>query len=431
LILANAYLFVFLLLKTPYFLTTAFVGIASLAQCALLIVSIDKVNRIWTHFFEAVRNADFTQNYALPGGASFNELKAEYATVMALLKKYSVDRETHHQYLQTITRNIGVGVAVLTHGGKIDFSNDAFSRMLGARAVRTLRDIERLDKDLCRTFTTAKNGDSQLFRLRLGDDWLQLIVSVTDFVLLQEKYRLVTIQDIRRELEDNEIDAWQNAARVLTHEIMNSITPISSLSSTARGILTRLCSGDAPVAEGARDVIDALQSIERRSRSLRSFVDNYRSVLAIPKPVLGTLLCSDVLSRLKTLMSGILKENRIDFQCRLEPRAMELTADKDLLEQVFINLITNSIEALGSTKKPAIKISAHMSKLNRPVIEIADNGHGISGELLDKVFVPFFTTKRQGSGIGLSLCRQIMRLHGGTISVFSDPGKRTVFSLRF
>jgi two-component system, NtrC family, nitrogen regulation sensor histidine kinase NtrY len=435
------YFFFFLLDGRRYPLTVAMVGALSLAQCWLLFNYTDRINRRWTRFFEAVRNADFTQNYVFPPDSSLNDLRREYSLVMDILRKYSLEKETHYQYIRTITRSIGVGILVFDRKGDVDFCNEAFRDMLGTRSIRNIDEMETVNDDLRRLFREMKNGDKELFHANLEGDWLRLIVSVTDFVMLREKFRLVTIQNIRQELEENEIDAWQKLARVLTHEIMNSITPISSLASTAKEILAKRLDRKNIVPPGAaewpaegdgqRDVLSALQSIERRSRSLLVFVENYRKYLGIPKPALGSVFCADILPRVKALMSGALEEGKIALRFRIDPPDMELTADDDLLEQALINLVKNSIEALAKTKKPSIDLSAYLDGHNRPVIEVSDNGPGIAEDILDKVFIPFFTTKKEGSGIGLSLSRQIMRLHNGTITVMSVPGVRTTFCLKF
>jgi two-component system, NtrC family, nitrogen regulation sensor histidine kinase NtrY len=439
LIAVNAYAFFFLLFEARYPLTLALTGALSLVQCWLLIASVEKANGVLTHFFRSIRSADFTQSYSFPEGAPYGGLKAEYEAAMELLRNYNLDREKNYQYIRTIAGSISVGILVFDQGGTVDLCNEAFKAMLGIREPRKVWELEGVDKELYRLFRELKNGERESVRISFEQDWLQLIVSVNDFVLLRGKYRLVTLQNIRRELEENEIDAWQKMARVLTHEIMNSITPISSLASTAGSILAKLFEEGDPTfpaaavaaADARRDALAALHSIERRSRSLLYFVESYREFLRVPKPCLGIVLCKDLLSRIKALVGGIPAAKRIGLRLSVLPPDLGLLADNALLEQVLINLVKNSIEALEGTRKPAMEISAYLDARRRAVIEVADNGRGIEAEFLDKVFIPFFTTKKEGSGIGLSLCRQIMRLHNGSISVASAPGERTVFYLKF
>jgi two-component system, NtrC family, nitrogen regulation sensor histidine kinase NtrY len=431
---ANLCLFFFLLFGTRLPFTTVFTGLLSLAQCALLIRYVDRTNGLWKGFFEAVSTADFTRNYSVPGGKSFESLKSEYAKVMATLRDYKLEREKQRQYIRTVARSIGVGILVFDARGKVDLSNEAVRNQLGGRVPRDSGELESRNRDLFLKIKEMKNGQRELFRIDLEKESLRVIIGVNDFILLREKHRLVTIQDIQRELEETELEAWQKLARVLTHEIMNSITPISSLASTANVILAKLfASGDPSEfspADARRDALNALNSIEKRSQGLLYFVENYRKFLKIPKPRLLTVRCADILSRARDLLAPVLEEKKIALRLSVVPRELEFRADGDLIEQALVNLIKNSIEALGKTKNPSINISAYAEK-NRIVIEIADNGSGIAEEYLDKIFIPFFTTKNEGSGIGLSLCLQIMRSHGGSIAVKSVPGTKTAFYLRF
>lgn len=437
LIVLNALAFAFLFLQARYPMTTALAGTLLLAQGWLLVASVERANGALTLFFRALRNADYTQDFAFPRGSRFDGLKAEYESVMDILRSHNLDKERHYQYIRAVVGSIGVGVLVFDQGEAVDLCNEAFKATLGIGEPRSLRDLERVDPRLPRLFRELKNGEKESFRLGSERDRLQLIVSASDFVLLGGKYRLVTLQDIRRELEENEIDAWQKMARVLTHEIMNSITPISSLASTASSILTRLFDeGDsAPpassISDARCDAQAALHTIERRSRSLLYFVEGYREFLTPPRPSLGLVPCGEVLGRVKTLMGGILAAKRIELRLSVPNPDLELLADNALVEQMLINLVKNSVEAMDGGRKPIIEISVYLDARDKTVIEVADNGPGIAAEILDKIFIPFFTTKKEGSGIGLCLCRQIMRLHNGSISVVSVPGERTTFYLEF
>ena len=441
LIAANACAFSFLILKAAYPLTTALAGLLFLIQCRLLVASVDRTAGALGHFFHAIRNADFTQNYAFPGGPPFDELRAEYEGVMELLRNYNLGREKDYHYVRTIAGSIGVGILVFDQGGAVDLCNEACASMLGLRAMRDISELERVDRNLYALLRGMRNGEKESYTVVFGRDRLRLIVSVNDFILIRGKYRLVTLQNIRRELDENEIDAWQKMARVLTHEIMNSITPISSLASTAGAILGKLF-GDGPearsapaaapaVAEAERDAQAAVHSIEKRSRSLLYFVESYREFLGLPEPVPGIVSCREVLGRLRSLMQGTLAAKCVELRCSVVPPDLELEADCVLIEQLLINLVKNSVEAMEDAKKPLLEICAYKDERGAVVFEVADNGRGIAPELLDKVFIPFFTTKEGGSGIGLSLCRQIMRLHDGSIDVASLPGERTIFRLTF
>jgi signal transduction histidine kinase len=227
--------------------------------------------------------------------------------------------------------------------------------------------------------------------------------------------------------------SWQNLIRVLTHEIMNSITPIASLASTAFGLLkdNQDCEVPETVNEVMVDVRDAVNTIEKRSKGLLTFIENYRELTRIPKPDFKIVPVRDLFERVEHLMKDQIELKSIDFSMKIDPKSLEITADPGLIEQVLINLCKNALEAVDGISDPKIKVKAVTDGRGNPVIKVADNGKGITAEVAEKIFIPFFTTKQQGSGIGLSLSRQIMRQHKGTLGVSSTPNEKTVFKLRF
>lgn len=240
-------------------------------------------------------------------------------------------------------------------------------------------------------------------------------------------YKLVTMQNIASELEEKEFDAWQTLIRVLTHEIMNSVTPILSLSSTTNLIIKRQIE-NAP-DENLEDIREALETIEKRSKGLLSFVESYRRLTRIPNPDIKVVSVKELFSRLHILYEQTVADKTISLDFNCEPETLEMMADLDLIEQVLINLLKNAVEALEGVKDPAISVSAIIDYLGKINLKISDNGAGMSDEVREKIFIPFYTTKEEGSGIGLSLSRQIIRLHGGSISVQSTPNQGTVFTL--
>jgi two-component system nitrogen regulation sensor histidine kinase NtrY len=431
LLVLNALLLAFLLFRTDFVFATILSGAFLPIQTVLLILSLDRTTRVWAHFFEAVATADYTRRYAFPKGAAFARLKAEYDRAMDVLRTYHLAQEKHSQYLRVITDGLETGIVVFSSDGEIDFHNAAFGELVGARSLRRIEELEAGSNGLAREFRAMKNGERKLVRTVCNGEPLQALVAVKDFILLRVKFRLVSVQNIRRELEENEIDAWEKMARVLTHEIMNSLAPITSLASTARAILGRHPVQAGPDGTGQRDIESALSSIEKRSEGLLQFTENYRKFLGLPRPVPAALFCRELFARVKSLIAGSLESRGIAWHADIRPDNLSLFADAGLLEQALINLVKNSVEALDQVKKPVIRVSAFTDQRNRPVIEVEDNGAGITAEALDQVFIPFYTTKSEGSGVGLSLCRQIMRLHHGSITARSEPGQGTVFSLRF
>jgi nitrogen fixation/metabolism regulation signal transduction histidine kinase len=274
-----------------------------------------------------------------------------------------------------------------------------------------------------------KAGQQTLMKVSRRDERLQLNVSATELRFRARNLKIVTLLDIRRELEASESIAWQNLIRVLTHEMMNSITPISSLAATARELLGSVQNG---AADGLiRDAKDAMDTIAHRGAGLLHFVESYRRLTHLPKPEARPFSVQDLFSRIRQLMAHEVESKSIALHQRVDTEVAELTADPELLEHAIINLTRNAIDALGDAPSPEIWMYAQADDAGRPTIVVADNGHGIGAEARDNIFVPFYTTKRHGTGIGLSVVQQIMRSHNGSVEVASAPGKGALFRLTF
>jgi signal transduction histidine kinase len=279
-----------------------------------------------------------------------------------------------------------------------------------------------------------KAGDKILIKIFTEDELKQLSIYATQFRMRGEEYVLVAFQDIHAELEEKEIESWQKLIRVLTHEIMNSITPISSLASTISEMLIDT-SNDTPRLhnldeEEIANVENAIHTIQKRSNGLLNFVDIYRNLTRIPQPNFRYFRIGEAFDRAEQLLKQKMDELNIDCQCLVYPDDLMLTADPDLIDQVIINLLLNSLDAVRNSENPRIILKAYHDN-HKTIIEVSDNGAGIKQDIIEKIFMPFFTSKKDGSGIGLSLSRQIMHLHKGSISVRSKPGEGAVFTLIF
>ena len=274
-------------------------------------------------------------------------------------------------------------------------------------------------------------GKSELYK---GTNEIYLTIQSTELRIRGTDVKLITLQNIQPELQRQELEAWQNLTRVLRHEIMNSITPISSLTSTLREILDhdmqKRNSHYELKEEGAEDLREGLSTIENRSRGLIKFIDAYREYTSLPKPKMATVRLKDLIDHVAQLMRTELKKTAINFHYACSSEYLTIQADLEMIEQVLINLLKNAIEALSETENPKLELIGSYDEM-AVKIEIIDNGPGIIKEALEHIFVPFYTTKRTGSGIGLSLSRQIMQMHNGSITVESEPDVRTVFTLRF
>lgn len=433
---ATLCLFFYLLFKTTLPVTLFIVGSAVLYQVIALIHYIEKTNRDLSRFLEAVRHSDFSQSFSVRGfGRSFDELQTAFTEVIAEFQQTRAEKEEHFRYLQTVVQHIGIGLISFQQNGEVELINSAAKRLLNIASLKNIKSLEAISKKLVKTLLKLNAGERALVKIESEGELLQLAIFATQFKLRGQKYTLVSLQNIHSELEEKEMEAWQNLIRVLTHEIMNSVTPIASLASTANDLLAD-AAGEGRAAEEVGtetigDVRDAVQTIEKRSQGLLNFVDAYRNLTRLPRPNFTLFSIADFFSRIEQLMHNQIDKKRIDLQVSVEPPDLELTADPELLEQVLINLLINAIEAVAHRQHPTIKLLAKLDDKGRVTVQVIDNGVGISEEVQEKIFIPFFTTKKKGSGIGLSLSRQIMRLHRGSIGVSSRPDEGSTFTLKF
>jgi nitrogen fixation/metabolism regulation signal transduction histidine kinase len=429
-ILVLAGLFFLLLLRTRVQAAAAGVGVLIIFEVAALFRAVDRSNRDLTRFFEAVKFGDFTQSFSTrSAGRSDRELRRAMSEVMAAFEKARLEKEEQALYLQTIVRHVAIGLLVFRPDGEVDLMNNAAKRLLGVSHLKNVKALEPVSPGLPSSLLALKPRERALVRIKRPDEELQLALHASEFKLRAQPFTLVSIQDIRSELEEKEIDAWQKIIRILTHEIMNSMTPISSLAATAQDLLPKgEASGDA---DAWGDIELALRTIAKRSQGLVRFVEGYRNLTRLPHPDLKFIPARELFSRVGQLLQWPIAESGARFESSVRPDHLELLADPELLEQVLINLLLNAADAVRGRDGALVELTAYIDERSRPVIQVRDNGVGIPEENLDKVFIPFFSTKEGGSGIGLSLSRQVMQLHNGTISVSSRPGDGSVFTLRF
>jgi two-component system, NtrC family, nitrogen regulation sensor histidine kinase NtrY len=435
LIVASAIIFISIVKKSEFIITSIILAVLVLLQIFSLVKYVERTNRRLTTFLESIRHSDFVSSFSDQGlGKSFDELNTAFNEVINEFKKTRASREEHFNYLQTVVQHISIGIIVYQKNGKVDIFNNASKRMLKTGNLRYIHELEKIDKNLSDVLLSMKAGDKNLIKVFLESELLQIAVNATEFRMRNEDFVLVSLQNIHSELEAKEMDSWQKLIRVLTHEIMNSITPIVSLSGTVKDILI-----DEQTLELRKDVDDddvegvlgALNTIEKRSQGLLNFVQIYRNLTRIPKPNFRYVEVKEVIDSVHSLLEPKIKEQQINCRIHILPKDLKFTVDPDLLEQVIINLVINSMHALKEISEPYIKIIASVATNNRVTISVSDNGHGIKPDTMEKIFVPFFTSKKEGSGIGLSLSREIMRMHKGSISVKSNPGEETTFTLYF
>jgi len=436
-LLALTVLLLFVLLETErYRFSAIIIGLLVILEIVLLIRYVEQTNRKLTQFFQSIRHADFSSSFSDPGlGKSFEDLSREFNQVIEAFRKYRTEKEESFNYLQTVIQHVSIGILVFRRDGQVDVFNQAIKKMLKIKKLRNIHDLSEAKEDLPQTLMNLKAGDSTLIKVFSESELLQLSIIATEFRMRGEDYILVSIQDISTELDEKEIESWQKMIRVLTHEIMNSITPITSLASTVHEMTVRREDGKISMntldEEDAESVDSALITIKNRSQGLLNFVEVYRNLTRIPKPNFRYFRVSELFDRCHLLLHPKMEAIGIKCSRTVFPPDLMLTADPDLIDQVVINLMLNAIDAVQDVENPQISIFATLNSNNRVTIDFKDNGVGIKPDVMDKIFMPFFTSKKQGSGVGLSLSRQIMHLHKGSISVRSRPEEGTVFTLVF
>ena len=407
-------------------------SIAAGYQLFSLFNFVDRTNRELSKFISSIKHSDFSQIYSAGNlGGTFKQLSKEFNDINERFLAARKEKEENLRYPYAVIQHVGIGLFSFNNDGKIEFINNAAKKILNVSSLNNISALNKINKSLAEKISELKSGDKVIVKYAEDNELVQLMVYASTFKLKDQMYTIVSLQNIQSELEEQEMDAWQKLIRVLTHEIMNSITPISSLAATSNKLLSDLSSSTLKGIDSLDDIISANNTILKRSEGLMHFVNNYRNLTKIPRPVFQIIQIKKLFDRIDTLLKKELSEKGISLQCNVEPLSLELTADPNLIEQVLINLIINSQHALEGINEAAIKLIASLDDKGKILIRVSDNGSGIPDEIQEKIFIPFFSTKKNGSGIGLSLSRQIIRAHGGTIRVNSVPGKETVFSLRF
>ncbi len=426
---ASIFLF-FYTWNTNYHVTPILVGIIILFQVYSLIRYVDRTNRDLTSFLESIRFSEFTRSFRIEGmGSSFDELNRAFNDVIYDFQKVRSEKEEHFHYLQSIVQNIDVSIIAYRKDGTVEMINKAAKKLFQIHSLKNVKLLEQLSPELVNTLLNIGPGENTLVKVQDQDDILQLAIYATEFKVKDKLIILTTINNIQNVLEEQETEAWQKLIRVLTHEIMNSITPIASLSSTLEIMLKGIAEGGSVREDMDMDtvmeILQALQTINKRSTGLLHFVNTYRNLTRIPKPNFKIFPVRDLYKNIYLLMEEEISSHKIKFVTRVEPDDIEVSADEQLIEQVIINLIRNARDAVTMIDKPSIRVIISSREGRQVSIKVWDNGQGIPEDTLDRIFVPFFSTKESGTGIGLSLSRQIIIMHKGTLEVDTMPGKTT------
>lgn len=399
--------------------------------CYQILASYRKINQKIAYFFNAVENEDATLHYPEKvSDAATRELNTSLNKVNTLIKEIRFRDKEQEQYFATLLEQIATGIVVVSETGHILQANSTARKLLNYKTLTHIVQLKIVDEKLYEAFAILKDGSRRLVKVNTQETNSELRLQATRFQSGKGEFTLVSIQDIRSELDATEVESWLKLIRVLTHEIMNSITPITSLSETLMDYYSEENIG-AIDSKTIANTVKGLEVIKERGIGLIHFVESYRKLTRLSPPVLKTIALKELIEHLFVLIENEPYFEKIAFCQEIVPPELTIVADEAQISQVLINLIKNAMQAVKSVTNPKIVIMASINKDEEVEIAVSDNGQGIAPELLEQIFVPFFTTKEDGSGIGLSLSRQIMRNHGGRIKVYSVPQEGSRFTLCF
>jgi two-component system, NtrC family, nitrogen regulation sensor histidine kinase NtrY len=391
---------------------------------------LNSTNRQITFFIQAIKNDDTTLRFPIKtGSAIINDLHKSLNELNVILQKAKVSNQIRERYFSEILQHIGAGVLVLNDKGFITEVNPAALDLFGLQNLTHITQLDRVDPKFKHELQLLAGSNKQVITLRKGNEPIQIITRCSVINLKDEDIKLITLQDIRGELERKELDSWVKLIRVLSHEIMNSLAPVTSIAQSLNSIwkekleIQPNCSDDA-----IESTMKGLEVIGERGEGLIRFVQSYRMLTKVPVPQFSQVSVQSLFERLSILVSPLKIDYGVAIQFHAPNPDFVVQIDEQMMVQVVINLVKNSAEALQGFENPKIKIHAHKLSGEKVEITVADNGPGVPEEILEEIFVPFFTTKATGTGIGLSHSRQIMRAHGGSIGCNSEKGN-TVFRL--
>ncbi|MEL7304636.1 MAG: ATP-binding protein [Myxococcota bacterium] len=400
-----------------YVIVPAVLFVSIPIQVAWLLWTVQQTNRELARFFDSTVAGDFsTRHDGAIDGLGFDELGGSLNGLMERMRDARAEAESERRYLRAVLDQVPVPLLAVDGDRVVEPLNHAARRLLGS--CHRWTELAKKSPELIELIEDAEPGDRRVIRYGEHD---RLMVSMRDVRLAARSLRLVSLQSLHDELEAAELEAWQQLVRVLTHELMNSLTPIQSLTETAAGLL------HTSDEEAMQDAREALNTAARRAQGLLNFVAGYRRLSRLPKPDVSAIELTPFLERLLSLMKSEAAESGVDYRIVVEPPHFVLHADPSLLEHVLINLLRNAVEASATQ----VSVAGGLDASGRARLEIRDDGSGMVEETAKRAFVPFFTTKRGGSGVGLSLARQLMRAHGGRLTLVSEPGGGTVVTLTF
>jgi two-component system, NtrC family, nitrogen regulation sensor histidine kinase NtrY len=414
-------------LVSGYYLRSVYIAVAIAILAGEFIWYVDRFNRDVKSFMVGLVQRDFTTHYQSTGRSkSFNELYETLNRISEVFKTISTEKEVQFRFLEMMVDHLRVGILTLDEDGRIQLVNQALKELLHKEVLFSLKSLESIDASLGNALKDIRSGETRLVKLRVQNELLQLSIHASEFRLEDKYHKLISMQNIRNELDAREMEAWQKLIRVLTHEIMNSVSPVISLSETMHGLLHQHQQEIKKSDDDFYETLDkGLDAIKVRSQGLYQFTQSYRKLTGIPKLSLQKTNIRDIIDRVSVLIGNKLRERGIKF--KVSAANISVMVDPGLMEHVLINLLLNAMDAVEATIDPSIEIATSVDHKGTVFISVRDNGEGIEEATAEKIFIPFFTTRANGSGIGLALTKQILHLHHADIHFTSEKGKGSEF----
>ena len=420
--------------NTQWYVTIALFSAAALYEAVALVRFSTQSSREIARFLDALSVDDLSQSFVgLSADGAHGELGTAMERVLARLRAGRSERDEQSQYLQTLVNHVPVALLAIDQQGTVKLLNMAARRLFESSLTESSQ-LARYGEPFAVNLESLSPGATTILRMERSSGALLLKAAATEIAVRGTRSRLVSLQNIENEMSAQELEAWQTVIRVMAHEVMNSLTPVSSLAATAHGLVRDVLAqlpADDPRAAALADAREALDAVSRRSEGLLHFVRSHRRLTKPLAARMEVMPVQRLFARIQRLLAGDLADRDIRMVTSVAPETLELAMDAELLDQALINLVRNALEALRDTPSGHITLAAYREADGRVAISVSDNGPGIPPDQREKVFVPFFTTKRQGSGIGLTLVRQIAAAHGAGVDVSETPGGGATVRLRF
>jgi two-component system, NtrC family, nitrogen regulation sensor histidine kinase NtrY len=408
------------------------IALVCLFQIVSLYHSLKRAHDEVQDFVQSIKYKDFTKHFNIKQAPTdLKQLREGFNSINRSFKDMSREKEMQYQYLQKILEIINTAIISYDlESGEVNWVNDTFKKIFGIPYLKNIHALGKRDTALYEAVIAIQSSGGQVISVQDKNEHLKILITATVFKTEGKTNKIVALQNINAALDENEGQAWQKLLSVMTHEIMNSIAPISSLANTLSDNLKQVPKELSQQYKDLEDIELGLSTIYRRSEGLLKFAQVYRNLNKISQPQLEDVFVTDLFENIANLMHPTLEKNKIELEIILKDPQLQLQIDLHLIEQIILNLTLNAIEALKEASNKKIIFTAFAEEDKR-FIKISDTGSGMSKEVLDKIFIPFFSTKKNGSGIGLSLSKQIMLMHKGSIHAQSIEGQGTVFVLGF